>query len=200
MVPLNDGSIRTHLKESLAIRNSEGEDTLIIEELGLRHGAARIDIAVVDSDLHGFEIKSDCDNLERLPYQIEIYNAVFDRVTLVTGHRLLNKAMATIPYWWGIKLAEINDLGAVHLADIRIPQNNPSRDILAVTKLLWKNEALSLLKEISAADGLQCKRRAIIYQQLATRADPAWLCFRIRQQLRSRTDWRVVSPQRSCDD
>ena len=199
MLPLNDGSIRVLLKENLANCNSRAQDTFIIEELGLRHGAARIDIAVIDTLLRGFEIKSDCDNLERLPNQIQIYNAVFDRVTLVTGHRLLDKALPTIPEWWGIKLAETSSLGRLRLIDVRDPQDNPSRDMLAITKLLWKAEALSLLEEIGAADGFHYKPRAIIYQQLAEQADPVWLCGRIRQHLCSRTEWRVASRQRSYD-
>src|SRR5258706_11027427 len=69
----------------------------IVPELGLWHGAARIDIAVVNGILHGFEIKSDRDTLSRLDVQMPAYNSVFDKVTLVVGRTHLVQAFQTIP-------------------------------------------------------------------------------------------------------
>lgn len=197
---LNDGSIRAILKQNLNKAFSHQTGAMIVEELGLRHGVARIDVAVIDSKLRGFEIKSDRDSLDRLTHQMQVYNAVLDRITLVSGHRLLDRVFTRVPIWWGIQLAEVGVDGIVRLADIREAQDNPLRDVLAVTKLLWKDEALLLLQEIHAADGLLYKPRAIIYQQLAQKADPVWLCGRIRQQLRCRKEWRVAARQRSRDD
>lgn len=197
---LDDGAIRSILKQNLSQSLIRRTDAMIIEELGLRHGAARIDVAVIDSALHGFEIKSDRDSLNRLTRQMQVYNAVLDRITLVTGHRLLDRALARVPIWWGIQLAELGDDGVVRLVDVREAQDNPLRDVLAATKLLWKDEALVLLQEIHAADGFLYKPRALIYQRLAEHADPVWLCGRIREQLRCRREWRVAARQRSCDD
>jgi hypothetical protein len=64
-----DGHLRIALKRRLLTRYSDHPSTLILEELGLKHGAARIDIAVVNGDLHGYELKSDSDTLSRLPRQ-----------------------------------------------------------------------------------------------------------------------------------
>ena len=63
--------------------------TLIVEELGIRQGAARVDVAVVNGSLHGYEIKSARDTLERLPKQSELYSSVFDTITLVTAENHL---------------------------------------------------------------------------------------------------------------
>ena len=57
----------------------------IIEELGVKHGTARVDIAVVNGIMHGYEIKSDKDTLQRLPRQISTFNPIFDQLTLVVG-------------------------------------------------------------------------------------------------------------------
>jgi hypothetical protein len=57
----------------------------IIEELGVVHGKSRIDIAVINGLMHGYEIKSDKDTLQRLPEQMNMYNSVFNKVTLVVG-------------------------------------------------------------------------------------------------------------------
>jgi hypothetical protein len=61
------------------------ENTLVVDELGILNGKSRADIAVINGYLVGFEIKSDEDSLTRLNDQVEAYNAVFDRSTLIVG-------------------------------------------------------------------------------------------------------------------
>lgn len=48
-------------------------ERLVVEELGLFHGASRVDLAVVGRSLHGYEIKSDRDSLDRLEQQAADY-------------------------------------------------------------------------------------------------------------------------------
>ncbi len=64
---MNDYNIRNELKRRLAARYAEDSDTIILDELRLRHGAARIDVALVNGIIHGFELKSEKDTLKRLP-------------------------------------------------------------------------------------------------------------------------------------
>jgi len=199
MFALNDVCIRTVIKSELLSYYSSDHDTLVMEELGVRHGSARVDIAVINKALQAIEIKSDCDNLDRLPHQIRVYGSVFDRITLVVGSRHVDRATEMIPNWWGIRLAEMSQSDQVHISTIREPQDNPTQEILAVTKLLWRAEALSLLEELDAADGFYSKPRAVIYACLVKAADSEWLRERIRQQLRSRTNWRSDVQQKSCD-
>src|SRR5690606_14499419 len=78
------------------------QSTVIINELDVCAGSAIMDIVVVNGEIHGFEIKSERDNLKRLPQQISYYNRVFDRVTLVVSSDHLDKAQEMIPEWWGI--------------------------------------------------------------------------------------------------
>ncbi len=56
-------------------------DTKVVQEMGVWNGTVRIDIAVINGELGGFELKSDSDNLLRLPAQAELYSRVFDRMT-----------------------------------------------------------------------------------------------------------------------
>lgn len=79
---MNDHHLRQAVKRKVLARHAKDPDTRIVEELGLRHGLARVDIAVVNGIIYGYELKSDKDNLQRLPHQIEIYNSVLDKVTL----------------------------------------------------------------------------------------------------------------------
>lgn len=126
---MNDPQIRTALKRKALVRYEKDPETVILDELGLRHGAARIDIAVVNGRLHGFEIKSDRDTLNRLPYQAKIFNSVLDRITLIVTQRHVHAAKEVVPVWWGIMLAEKGSRGAVHFSSIRRPHNNPCPNI-----------------------------------------------------------------------
>ncbi len=164
---MNDYQIRAALKRKLFVQYFRDPETLILDEVGIRHDAARIDLVVVNGTLHGFEIKSDRDTLKRLPDQARIYNSVLDRITLVTGHRHADEATQIIPEWWGVKLAVAGPRDAIHFSNIRAPRNNPSPDILAIAKLLWRDEALAFLDELGVADGLRSKPRAVIYARLA---------------------------------
>ena len=100
---LRDSHIRSALLGELEARFPSEDDDLILQEFACK--AARIDIAVVNGALHGFEIKSDCDSLDRLSTQIAEYGKIFDFVTLVAGRKLLDYGKATIPKWWGVMLA-----------------------------------------------------------------------------------------------
>src|SRR6266550_991942 len=104
---MNDHQLRRALKSKVLARYAKDPDTRIVDELGLRHGIARVDIAVVNGIIHGYELKSDKDNLKRLPHQVTIYSSVLDKVTLVVGIRHALEATELVPDWWGIKIARV---------------------------------------------------------------------------------------------
>lgn len=193
---MNDGDIRKVLRDSLSRRYSDDSNTIIIEELGLNNGSSRVDIAVVNGMIHGIEIKSDKDSLERLPEQVRIYNSVLDRITLVVGYRLAGMAIKMIPEWWGVKLAEQSSNGKVRLNEARSPKNNPQQNKLSVVKLLWRKEALELLEEMTSVNGMRSKPRKVIYSKIAEIADLDTILSRVRYQLRNRRDWRVAEQQK----
>lgn len=195
---MKDNQIRAALKSELISHYGGDPETVIIDELGLRHGASRIDLVVVNGNLHGFELKSDMDTLKRLPTQARIYNSVFDFVTLVIGARHVGQAFQLIPDWWGIKLAEIQADGRVTLRELRPPASNPSVEPLAIAKLLWRDEALAFLEELGQAKGLYSKPRAAIYARLVAIADSEQISSRVRRQLKDRVDWRPVGRRMSC--
>lgn len=92
--------LRTALKRYLLAEYSNDPDTLVVDELGVLHGAVRIDTVVINGILHGYELKSDKDTLERLPEQTKVYSSVFDRLTLVVGYRHAYEAIKNMPEWW----------------------------------------------------------------------------------------------------
>ena len=187
----NDFTIRSALKEVLKKQHARDKELRIIEELGVRHGNVRIDIAVVNGIMHGYEIKSDRDTLERLPKQMTEFNAVFDRVTLVVGKQHLYRAIHIVPDWWGVTIAKINTRGRVVFQTIREPEDNKKQDKVSIARLLWREEALRILEERDQADGVRSKPREFVYQRLADVLEADILKDRVRKTLLvPREDWR----------
>jgi len=195
----NEQELRAAVKSIILAKHADDHNTRILDELALRHGAARVDIAVVNGSIHGFELKSDRDNLKRLQHQIHIYDSVLDKVTLIVGVRHVDKALEAVPAWWGVTIAENKGVALVDFETVREPTSNPCIDPISVCRLLWREEALNLLAEFGAASPVRHKARAAIYARLAEVADLETIQQRVRHQLRSRTSWRS-GPLRSLRD
>lgn len=189
----NDKSIRVALRKVLEKKletfRAKGSNAEIFEELGVQHGTARIDFAIVNGIMHGYEIKSDRDTLERLPDQIKEFSTVFDEITLIVGKRYLYEAVHMIPDWWGIMLAKTNG-DQVILQTIREPEKNKEQVGLSIARLLWREEALHMLEERNKAGGLRYKPREFIYEKLADELDTETLMGQVSALLVSREGWR----------
>lgn len=196
---MTDHDIRAVLKRELRAQYQGDVDTMIIEELGLRHGKTRVDVAVVNGYLHGFELKSDSDTLRRLESQARIYSDVLDRATLVVAPHHLDRAVQLVPCWWGISVAD-SDTGHIRLVQVRVASENPAPNALDVAKLLWRDEAVTILRELGGAKGVLSRPRRMIYARLAEIMPLDVLRARVRCQLRCRQDWRSVQRHMSDGD
>ena len=194
MVYTNDLIIRSALKEALEIRHAKDVKVRIIEELGIQHGTARVDIAIVNGALHGYEIKSDRDTLQRLPEQMDAFNSVFDKMTLVVGKKHLYEAINMVPEWWGITVAKVNLNSSVTFNLIREGELNKKQDSVSVARLLWREEALGILEEKGEAKGFYSKTRDLIYEKLSLVFDQENLGEKVREAIFLRKDWRPDSP------
>jgi hypothetical protein len=170
-------------------RAHAGDDnTRIVEEMGIWSGSVRIDIAVINGTLSGFELKSDRDTLERLPAQIDLYSKVFDHVVLVVGERHAAKGVESIPSWWGVTVASEGAQG-VELSALREPGRNPSVDPRILAKLLWKDEAIRVLEHRGSARGWRSKAVAAIHDYLASALTLEELSMAVRDALKAREQW-----------
>lgn len=194
ITPTNDSMIRVVLRKKLEKKHAKDKHVRIIDELGLHHGDARVDIAVVNDVMHGYEIKSDQDTLFRLPEQIQVYNSVFDKMTLVVGKSHLYEAIKIVPDWWGVVVAKTDTNGNVIFNTIRKEETNKAQNQLSVARLLWREEALRILEDIDEAKGLRSKPRDLIYTKLSTVLDQKTLNKKVRETIFFRTDWRSESP------
>lgn len=191
---MGDPDIRQTLLRELSSERTHDPETVVLEEVGLRHGTARVDVLVVNGCLHGYEVKSEKDTLRRLANQVAVYGDVLDFVTIVVTEKHLPDAERCIPEWWGIMRAEAANSERVALVELRRPVPNPSPNALAIAKLLWRDEALAFLVEVGESKGLLSKPRAFLYSRIVSCVDLDTLRSRVRRQLRCRTDWRSGAP------
>lgn len=191
-----DKDVRHVVKKTVLKEHLSDPSTLVIEELGLDYGRNRADIVVINGEIHGYELKSDSDNLLRLPRQVQSYSAIMDKVTLVVGERHAHEAALIIPEWWGIKVAAMGSRGAVSLITERRCKTNKQIEPLELLKLIWKDEALALLSFKMDIDWRVKKlKKEAVYRLVADNFTVDEIRDQSRAILKSRTDWRSASPQ-----
>lgn len=137
-------TIRAALRNWLAERHPASAS--VVDELAIKHGKFRVDVAVIADRLHGYEIKSDQDTLKRLPAQAKHFSLVFHRMTLVIGPELLASALSVVPRWWGIVLVTEGEDGEARFAELRAAEENPKPNYRWVVRLLWRDELTASLK------------------------------------------------------
>jgi hypothetical protein len=196
-VDMRDRDVRAAVQGQIECRFGGDPNTRVVHELGLQHGVVRIDIAVINGLLAGYELKSDADTLERLPVQQEAYSAVFDQVTLVAGGRHVEAALTRVPDWWGVQVATQDAGGQVRLDSRRANGRNPAPDGIATCALLWRPEAAELLRTVGGSERELRSPRRKLYAMLVERLPPDELRASVRGILKSRRGWRdPASPVR----
>jgi hypothetical protein len=190
---LSDPEIRGLLRKRLRAAHTRDASTVFLEELGLCRGQGRVDLAVVNGHLHGYEIKSDRDGLRRLPGQIHLYGSVLDRATLVVGGRHLGHAMGLLPQWWGVLRVE-RGRRVPRLVTVRRGRNNPGRDPRALAELLWLDDAIQLLAEHGAARGVRGKSRPVVWDRLRERISTEDIAAAVRARLKARATQQSLQP------
>lgn len=188
-----DQDIRKALRSKFRNRHKGDSSTLIIEELGLDHGANRIDIAVLNSSIHGYEIKSAKDTLLRFPDQQNAYSAALEKLTVVAAPCHIEQLSELLPQWSGLISAEFGPRGGIHFKNLRKAQRNPLIDLFRTAHLLWKSEAKSLLVRTGYNSiPSRCTRKEL-YALIAERVTLEQLRDFIKESFRHRTDWRDLA-------
>jgi len=182
---MGDADIRPALRLRLIDQHRSEPDTILLEELGFCRGQARIDLAVVNGMLHGYEIKSDRDSLCRLATQIDFFGKVLDRATLVVGERHLDKAVEMIPGWWGVLRVEAGSTGP-RLKTMRRGQKNPGQDPRSLVELIWLDDAVALLEKRNSARGIRGKPRHVVWDRICENFTLVEIAETVRNHLKSR--------------
>lgn len=195
---MRDYDIRQSLLTMVKSKYEGIPDTLVVEELGILQGKARVDLAVVNGTFYAYEIKSSQDNLARLPRQVELYGKIFDRIYLVASEPHLEEATKVIPSWWGIIVASSDSQDAVSLELIRRPDDNPDVDSHAIVQLLWRNEALELLAKMGADAEVRTQPRKQIWKRVCEVCTLDEIKQAVRQCLKLRTTGSIARTLTLC--
>lgn len=190
MPKLKDVDLRIAAHERLFARANQCPDTLVIDELGLSHGACRVDIAVINGHIRAYEIKAEADNLLRLPRQVEAYSEVVDAASLIVTKHHLDAAVKLVPEWWGVILAERRKTGDVAFRRVRKEYINRGALPLTLVKLLWRTEVADLLRQYGISEKELRAPRAILYELLVSILPRRTLGRTVRETLKSRKTWR----------
>ena len=186
---MRDIDIRLPLKGAVA--REFRHDSLIIEEMVIPGRNARIDVAVINGELHGFEIKSGSDTLKRLPSQRDAYNSIFDKITLILENYHAGQTLP-IPEWWGACTAHA-DGDDVQLEIRRPPMANADVDVRILVRLLWRDEVVGLLESSGVCNALSKLYIYELHQLLIEAMSRDELKAAVRSTLKTRPNWRVDS-------
>lgn len=195
---MKDIDVREAVHKKVLKDHHKNPDTLIIDEFNISLGSARADITVINGILHGYELKSSKDTLERLPGQITHYSSIMDKATLVVAENHMDEAINLLPDWWGVKIVIQGNRGGINFLSHRADKFNPIVNELALAQLLWKEECLCVLDRMGLAKGNRSKPRFELWQILAECTPLRMLKLEVRMALKNRIAWRDQGRAGKC--
>lgn len=189
-VGTTDSHIRVALHAKRLRRVKANPDTLVIDELGLAHAKSRIDVAVINGCIHGYEIKSANDTLDRLATQIDIYQQTLQKLTIVAAPKHVAGIMTHTPKWCGVIAAEQGPRGGISFHMVRNSSANPDIDPVMMAHLLWRDEVIDLLRRIGYASKDLRRPRKQLYKILCETMTLREITASIRTFMAQRQAWR----------
>lgn len=189
---MKDIEIRKELHQNFFYAYKNDCDTKIINELGVCQGTVKIDVAIINGSLIGYEIKSEQDNLLRLPTQIENYNKVFDYLNIVINEKHLDQVIDLIPAYWGIIQIKKSTDGFIKCEVYREAQKNSCSDPYSVIQLLWRDECLNILHELNLLKGMKSKPRIEIWKKICQSVDADQVNDYVRKYIKARPPWKKL--------
>jgi len=188
---LSERCIREFVKSRIPRFIKSSSRALLVEEMEICSGRARVDIAVIADHFIGIELKGPKDNVTRLPRQVKAYSQCFDRVVLVVHESLAQKARPLIPDWWGL-VVSLQRGNQLTYEFERRPKPNPNLDLDALLSLLWREEMDLLLADFLDNTPKPRATKKTIRVELLSQVEPPVLHRAILKKLRDRTNWRSV--------
>lgn len=185
---MREADLKRVVRTKLEKEHADDCSTRIVEEMGIWSSTVRIDVAVINGELTGFELKSARDNLNRLPSQESMYSRVFDRMTIVTAENHLSGCLERMPEWWGVTIASLkgSEDGEIRLEQYRTGSFNPAIDAVCLSRLLWKQEARDCLERYNLAIGYRSKSVGIMQERLANELSLDVLRNEVRSAIKQR--------------
>ena len=160
--------------------------SMLIDELCFSAGRkeGRIDVCVVNSHLHCYELKSDGDTngLARLSkIQIRLYSQLMDYLSVIITPKYLASVKRRLPQFWGIYIYERGVVQPEKFPTL----NDKLIDARVVAGLLWKDSALQLLSDSGLEKGFARKAKGYMHDHIAAQIDFPIIHEAVRRQLKS---------------
>lgn len=197
---LGDSEIRIRAHKTLLRKHHANSATRVVDEMGINHGKARIDIAVLNGSLTAFEIKSEKDSLDRLDNQAQLYAEVAHKAVLIASENHIKAALRVLPFWWGIIAVSKGPRNGVMFNSVRSTQRNRSINALSLCRLLWRSEAQDLMIAIGCNAKDTRKPREDLYQWLSANVSEIRLVRMVMTTLKTRENWRDQTLFSQCGD
>lgn len=185
---MNDPLIRQVLRKTELLQFINDPNSKVVEELKLPAASARIDFAVVNGHLHGYEIKSAQDTLQRLPSQIIAYSKVFDYLTVVTEEKYYERILKILPEWVSLSICSNKD-GENQFNQKKDGFINQEKSGFHVAKLLWKDEVIDILSTLN----IPFKKKQTLWNlcdTLSKSIEISKLSDLVREKLKKREQWK----------
>lgn len=180
---IGDAQIREAIHQEIRGRRPS---TIVVNELKVCNGKSIVDLAILGKSLlHGIEIKSDKDTLNRLPDQAADYNKVFDFMTIVLGRTHYEKAIKIIPEWWNVWVADYEN-ETVLLSEVRKGKRNWNVDSFSLSQFFWREEALEIMAKEGILDGMKTKRKWLLWDKIATSLSTESIYSHVKDTLQNR--------------
>ncbi|HKO81263.1 MAG TPA: sce7726 family protein [Chitinophagaceae bacterium] len=186
---MRDIEIRQLLRSTQLSKYFADSESKVVEELKLPVAQARIDIAVINGHLHGFEIKSAVDTLQRLPGQITAYTKIFDYLSIVTEGKYYQKILDSTPDWISVYTCT-EKAGKCKIVQVRSGSKNKNKEGFFIAKLLWREELIEVLTE-QKISFKQKERNWLLCEALANNMTVPELSKIVRTKLKQRIDWKL---------
>lgn len=184
---LNDNGVRNLLIDELNNKYKNDPDTRIINELGINNGESRVDVAVVNGIIHGYEIKSDFDTLARLPRQMAYYNKLFQRMTIVSSRKYYQQVYELVPKWWGIKIISHDGM---RLIEKRKGRKQSAQDKDSLLRLLWKKDLEDFIDVMGYPKRMKKLKKHQLLEVFSEEADVYTIQQHVYKSLKTRENWR----------
>ncbi len=185
-----------HIREAIMLNllsDEDGNSDVVVEELAVCNGRARVDLSLINGALHGFEIKSEADSLKRLKTQSVHYSAVLDYVSLVAAPKHIESAAEIVPDWWGI--IEVEDASSgVQFRVVRDGEINPDPHLPSIVQLLWRSEMEEVISNYFPELKVTRWNKREISEYLGQNLSRQILSSEVRRLIKSREDWRLDQP------
>lgn len=150
---------------------------MVAVEVRFSPNQRRADLLLLDDSLHAFEIKGDCDNLQKLRQQLRDYLRTFEKVSIVTTSRHLKGVRKIASYGIGLILFT----GETFIVKRR-PTARHRLDKLSLLTFLDRNTVKGMLKRSVPAKASTYEVRKVAASQLTYDEIRAAVQIRLRHR------------------